>query len=134
MSTPSSSAALAVARVDGIPVHAARFSLGLNAYIIGGVVCSLNQPQSTLVDVVREVAVKLRYVKGTADFRGVPYCLLYDLALVWLPLDDTLSVADFVIQAQTLLQLLERQPLPVTSSRVRFPHASQHSYFSQCFR
>ena len=65
-----------------VPNGSATYSRTMNALIIGGVVCSFQQPPEQLRSIVVKLCLRIRMALRSFDYRGLPECLMYDWAVV----------------------------------------------------
>ena len=71
--------------LESPPAGASRFSPSMNAFVIGGTVCSFQQAVSQLLPIVLDLVEDLQGLIYCSDYVGIPHALLYDFALVRIP-------------------------------------------------
>ena len=62
--------------------RATRYSPGLDGYVIGGVLCSMQLPRAELLPILFAVHKRVKRTLICGDYNGIPHLLIYDCALV----------------------------------------------------
>ena len=62
--------------------RATRYSPGLDGYVIGGTLCSMQLPRAELLPILFAVHERVKTTLMGGDYYGIPHLLIYDCALV----------------------------------------------------